>query len=158
VAYTIISNKHRHVFKWSSIILILLFSCNSIETGETLSKDDITYIKNLGLLDDNETIIKFYSEYKNRVAGNFISNKRIGEYWVDKKEKNRNSINYAFYKDIKNIDTVYYAGATYAPYMLITKMDNTRFKVNVDGTKKEIKSFFEDGLKRWHQAQATSTF
>jgi hypothetical protein len=58
---------------------------------------------------------------------------------------------FAFYKDIKSIDTVYNAGATYSPYMLVTKTDSTTFKVSVNGKKEEIKSFFEDALNIWQQ-------
>ena len=37
----------------------------------------------------------------------------------------------AFYSDIKSIDTVYNVDITYSPYMLVTKMDNSKFKVCV---------------------------
>jgi hypothetical protein len=135
------------------VLVALLNSCGNarIETSETLSHSDIEYIKNLKLLDNDEKIFKFYSEYKNRVAGNFYTNKRVAEYWIDERDKNTNQINSAFYKEIKSIDTVYYAGLTYSPYMLITKMDNSQFKVSVDGTKEEIKIFFEGAIEQWKQ-------
>lgn len=133
----------------TSWILLLLFSCNQIESGNTLSKSDINYIKNLKLLDDDEKIYKFYSEYKKKVAGNFFTDKRIATYWIDARNAEKNEVAFAFYKDIASIDTVYNAGVTYSPYMLVTKRDSTQFKVSVDGEKEEIKSFFEDALREW---------
>ncbi len=132
-------------------MLSFLFSCNHIQTGDALSSADIQYIKSLHLLDQNEKIYKFYSEYKKKVAGNFFTNKRIAKYWIDERDKNKNQISFAFYPDIKSIDTVYNAGATYSPYMLVTKTDGTQFKVSVNGKKEEIKSFFEDALAQWKQ-------
>jgi hypothetical protein len=129
--------------------LLLLVACNKISTGDTLSKTDIELIQKLKLLDKNEKIYKFYSEFKNEVAGKFFTNKRIAKYWIDAKDKAKDVTAFAFYQDIKSIDTVYNAGATYCPYMLITKTDNKQFKVCVDGKREEIKDFFEEALNVW---------
>lgn len=132
-----------------ALISFFLFSCNQIETGNSLNKSDIRYIESLHLLDKDEKIYKFYSEFKKRNAGNFFTDKRVAKYWIDEHDDDKNQISYAFYWDIKSIDTVYYAGLTYSPYMLVTKLDNSKFKVCADGAKNEIKSFFEDALKKW---------
>jgi hypothetical protein len=132
-----------------------LFSCNNIETADTLNQSDIKYIQRLGLLDKDEKIYKFYSEFTKKNAGNFFTDKRIAKYWIDERYEDENKIIFAFYPDIKSIDTVYYAGATYTPYMLITKLDNTQFKVSVDGKKSEIKSFFEEALLQWEKHKQT---
>jgi hypothetical protein len=131
------------------LVMYFLISCNHIETGLSLRKSDIDYIKNLKLLDHDEKIYKFYSEFKKKNAGNFFTNKRIAKYWIDERDKEKNQILFAFYKDIKSIDTVYYAGLTYNPYMLITKLDSIAFKVSVNGTKQEVKAFFEEALVKW---------
>lgn len=131
------------------IMFSFLFSCNSIETGNSLNSSDIQYIKQLGLLDDDETIYKFYSEFKKKNAGNFYTNKRIATYWIDERNKEKNEISYAFYNHIKRIDTIYNAGVTYSPYLAVKKIDGSTFKVSVDGKKEEIKSFFEGALKEW---------
>ena len=73
----------------------------------------------------------------------------MASYWIDDRHKEDTKISFAYYRDIKSIDTVYFAGATYCPYMLVNKMDNSRFKVCVEGKKKQIKSFFEDALREW---------
>lgn len=129
----------------------LLFSCNHIVPGDSLSRSDIEYIQGLGLLDKGEKIYKFYSEFKKKNAGNFFTDKRIAMYWIDGRNKEKNQISFAFYQDIKSIDTVYYAGATYTPYMLVKKTDSSQFKVSVDGKKEEVKSFFDDALKQWQK-------
>src|SRR6187549_3450552 len=105
-------------------LIFCLVSCsdNKIETDKTLSKSDKDYIHSLKLLDSDENIYKFFSEYKNKVAGNFFTDKRLAKYWIDERDKSKNEINFAYYKDIKSIDTVYQADATYCPYMLVTKI------------------------------------
>lgn len=134
-----------------SLLLSIAFSCNKIVTGETLSQPDIKYIKSLHLLDDNEEIYKFYSEFKMKNAGNFFTNMRIATYWIDPRNDKKNKISYAFYKEIKSIDTVYNAGVTYSPYLLVTKRNGDSFKVYVNGEKDEIKSFFEEAINTWHK-------
>ncbi|MDX6188168.1 hypothetical protein SGQ83_02315 [Flavobacterium sp. Fl-318] len=129
--------------------IFLLISCNKIETNQTLDKKDIEYIKNLNLLTDGENVYKFYSEYKKDVAGNFYTDRRIATYWIDRRNSKKNEINYAYYKEIKRIDTVFNAGAGYTPYILVTKTNGNTFKVSVDGDKKEIRDFFEGVLREW---------
>ena len=131
------------------VSLVLLVSCNKIETNDTLNKSDISLIQDLNLIDENERIIKFYSEYRKENSGNFFTNKRVAKYWIDKEDESKNVINSAFYKDIKSIDTVYNAGLTYCPYLMISKIDGTSFKISVEGDKTEVKSFFVDLLKEW---------
>ena len=131
------------------VSLVLLVSCNKIETNDTLNKSDISLIQDLNLIDENERIIKFYSEYRKENSGNFFTNKRVAKYWIDKEDESKNVINSAFYKDIKSIDTIYNAGLTYCPNLMISKIDGTSFKVSVEGDKTEVKSFFEDLLKEW---------
>lgn len=136
-----------------SVFLVSLFSCknNRIEKGESLSKSDIEYIQGLNLINSDEKIYMFYSEFKKRNAGNFYTDKRIAKYWIDARDKNKDQISYAYYPDIKSIDTVYHPGTTYCPYMLITKRDGSEFRVCADGHPGEIKSFFEGALKLWIQ-------
>jgi ribosomal protein L31 len=133
-------------------LIILCASCgNKIETSSTLTKQDIDRLRSLNLLDTNEQLYKFYSEFKKSVAGNFYTDKRLASYWLDEHDKSKNKIEFAFYKDIAKIDTVYYAGATYCPYLRITRDDSSYFKVCVDGKKKEIKDFFNDAIAKWKQ-------
>ena len=130
-------------------ILLVSVGCNRIKTGDTLTIIDVKRIQKLDLLDKDEKIYKFYSEFKNEVAGNFFTNERLAKYWIDERDKTKDQISFAFYPDIESIDTVYNAGATYSPYMLVTKKDKTQFKVYVDGQRKEVSAFFEEAIKEW---------
>ena len=141
----------RKLFGLFTLVILYVACGNKIETASTLRKQDFERLHSLKLLDPNEKLYKFYSEFKNSVAGNFYSDKRLASYWLDEHDRSKNKIEYAFYKDIVRIDTVYYAGATYCPYMRVTKMDSTSFKVCVDGTKAEITEFFNDAIREWRQ-------
>ncbi len=134
-------------------ILLLLISCNKIENSKTLDKKDIEYIKSLGMLEDGENIYGFYSQFKNSVAGNFFTNQRIATYWIDKRNSKRNIVKFAYYNEIRKIDPVYSVGVTYSPYMLVTMVNDSTFKVCVDGEKEEIKAFYEGVLREWKKNQ-----
>jgi hypothetical protein len=132
--------------------LITFCSCkNKIETNETLSKQDIELIQKLNLLDQDEKIYKFYSEFKKNVAGNFYTDKRMASYWLDEHNSSKNKIEFAYYKDIIKLDTTYFAGTTYCPFLLVTRRDSSNFKVCVDGNKSEITAFFNDAINKWTQ-------
>ncbi len=134
------------------ISFTILCSCkNRIETSETLSKQDVDLIRKLNLLDREETIYKFYSEFENHLAGNFYTDKRIAHYWLDEHDVSKNKIEFAYYQDIIKLDTVYFAGATYCPYLKVNRRDSSIFKIYVDGTKPEIKAFFEDAITKWQE-------
>ena len=132
-------------------ILLFAFSvaCNQIQSGENLSKSDIALIKKLFDLEENEQIIKFYSEYKNHVAGNFYTDKRVGSYWLDEKDISKNEINFAVYSEIEKIDTVVYAGLTFSPFLNIKKRKGTSFKVCFDGEESKLRAIFLDIIARW---------
>ncbi len=133
--------------------IAILVSCNRIESGDKLSKSDISHIENLYNLDESETIINFYSEFKNSVAGNFYTEQRIASYWIDEEDESKNEINSAYYTERIHIDTVIYAGATYSPYLKITKGDSSSFKVSFDGEKTELRKIFNDVLSRWNNSK-----
>lgn len=122
---------------------MLLVSCNHIESGETLSQEEVDYVKRLNLLDDGENIIAFYSEYNIKGAGNFFTDRRLAAYWIDDRYAEKNDTVFAYYEDIVQIDTVYIAALTYTSYLLVTRRNGTKFKVCVDGEKQDVKWFFE---------------
>ncbi|TPG41735.1 hypothetical protein [Flavobacterium pectinovorum] len=132
-------------------ILVLFISCNKIENHKTLNQVDIQRIKKLNLLDNSETIYQFYSEYKKDVCGNFYTNKRIATYWLDKRNAKKDNVNFAYYNDIVKIDTIYKAGLSYCPYILVTKKNGFTFKVSIDGSERGIKSFFEGVFQQWRK-------
>lgn len=135
----------------SILLLIVFISCHNekIESGESLNKETTVLIKSLGLLSDGEQIIKYYSNFNQSRAGSFFTNKRIAHYWLDGNDKSKNDTNFAFYSDIARIDTSYTAPDTYTPFMTITRKDSTQFSLYVEGTKEELKSFFEEAISTW---------
>lgn len=135
------------------LFVLFLFSCsnNKIETNDSLKTDDIKYIRDLGLLDSGEKIIQFYSEYKNSVAGNFYTNKRIAQYWIDENDDSKNMKNSALYNEVVKLEANYNPGALYSKYVLITKSDGSTFKVSVNGTKAEIENFVNGMDSAWKQ-------
>jgi hypothetical protein len=131
------------------ILVVFLLSCNSIQRGGELSDADLNRMRALKILDQGESVVKFYTEDRKQTAGNFFTNKRIASYWIDPRDKSKDEVFSAYYSDVKALDTVYYAGATYSPYVLVTKNDGTKFKVCANGKKQEIKAFFEDVIAQW---------
>ncbi len=133
------------------LLILILFSCskNKIETNDSLEINDIKYIKNLGLLDDDEKIIRFYSEYKNEVAGNFYTDKRICEYWIDERNVSKSQKKFAFYKDIVKLKPNFNPGLTYSKYVEVTKSDGNTFRICMDGTKAEIEDFVNVMVLTW---------
>ena len=131
------------------LVFLLLLSCNKIEDSNSLDHEDIRYIENLKLLGKGETIKKFYSVDENKISGNFYTNRRVASYWIDRKNPKKNETYFAYYKEILKFDTVYNAGLTYSPYIIVTKTNGTSFKVFADGSKEEIRAFFEGALTEW---------
>ena len=142
------------------VVLTLLSSCssNKIDTASTLTSQDIKLLHSLNVLDNDEIPIKFYSEYRKNVAGNFYTDKRLESYWLDKHDTTKDKVEFAFYKDIIKIDTVSNAGATFCPYLLVTKKDSSSFKVCVDGKQNEVSKFFNEAINLWKQSEKLTTF
>jgi hypothetical protein len=136
--------RHTVVF----FLFLFTISCNRITPGSSISEIEIKRIQEIGLLDKDETIIRFYSESDDE-AGNFFTEKRLASYWLDKDDPAKTKVSSAYYTDIKSIDTIHNAGATYCPYLKVTKNDGATFKVCADGEKEEIKAFFEEAMAKW---------
>jgi len=130
-------------------------SCTNekIETGNTLDKETVSLIKSLGLLEENEQIMKYYSNFEKDKAGSFFTNKRVAHYWLDDRNTDKNDTSFAFYKDIIYIDTIYNVPHTFSPYIQIKLKDSTSFKAYVGGTRAEISSFFKDVITIWKQSK-----
>lgn len=127
--------------------MLALASCAKIYTGEELSSNNIEYIKQLGLLDSNESVYQFYSNNGVKGAGNFYTNKRIAHYWNHQRDKQNE---FTYYKDIAHISTTYHPHGDFViPFMTVTKKDSTQFKVYVDGNDTEVKSFFDNCRIHW---------
>jgi hypothetical protein len=138
--------------KIASIVIITLISitsCQDIETGDSLDNKTISKIKEIGLLGDDEKIIKYYSNFQKDKAGNFFTDKRIAHYWLDEHNDSKTDISFAYYQDIISIDTNFKVHDFDIPYMTVRKRDSTIFKVYISGTYRQEKAFCEEAMKLW---------
>lgn len=144
----------RYLYNLFFILTSILLSCTNqkIETGQTLKKETTDLIRSLGLLNDREQIIQYYSNYEQSKTGSFFTNKRIAHYWLDDRDKSKNDTSYAFYPDIVAIDTTVTVPDTYAPYLTVTKKDSSQFRLFVEGRKSEIRAFFEEAILTWKKS------
>lgn len=152
----------RSILPILATLLLFLSSCywilekQGILSEEKLSAKDLNRIRSLKLLDKDEHIIKFYSNYQRKVAGNFYTDKRLAMYWLDEYHEEDRKVRSAFYSDIIAIDTTANVSSTYCPFLLVTQKDSTQFQVYVDGTPQEIKAFFEEAIQLWQKQKPTS--
>jgi hypothetical protein len=128
---------------------LLLLSCNHIETGATLSAEELAYIRNVGLLDQGETVHRFYSNFKVRKAGSFYTNRRMAHYWLDGNDSHKHQREYAFYPDITAIAPIFNVPDLDCPYLLVRRKNQTAFRVYFDGSQKEMHLFYQDALAAW---------
>lgn len=136
--------------KYFFIVLLSCLACQHIETGNTLDKDTIQLIRSLGLLEPGETIIQYYSNAGKDKAGNFFTDRRIAHYWLASRDPAENDTSFAWYRDITSIDTVYNMQGELS-YMGVNYISGHSFRVSVDGSKKEIRRFFETAMLTWQQ-------
>lgn len=131
------------------IFLCCLFACESIQRDKMLSERLIQRLKGLHLLDDDETIYQYYSNYRRRVTGNFVSDKRVATYYFDDKNSGNDEIAFAYYENIRTMDTLYRSTQITTPHLLVTTFDHKLIKVYVDGNRAAIKAFFETAMEQW---------
>ena len=132
---------------------IVLWSCNANYSNQVLTKADTIRIQKLGLLDTNEIIISYTANYKKEVTGSFFTNKRVAYYWIDERYVDRNIIEFAYFEDIKSIDTTILTSLTQASFLTVTKNDDSKFNVYLTGEKDKIKAFFTQATKKWKKAK-----
>ncbi|RAV99964.1 hypothetical protein DQQ10_15485 [Pseudochryseolinea flava] len=129
----------------------ILLSCDhSVRRGTELSTADMKYIKGLGLLDDDETLILFDGQSDFKTSGNFFTDKRIASYWIDKRDETKSSRDFGLYSDIDTILTKDLSRSlTYASYLEVVMHDGRTFKVYVDGDSIEVRRFFNRAISEW---------
>lgn len=137
------------IYSCSLILITVFYSCNKIKSGDELNVSDINYLKSLKLLHEGEKVYQFYSNFKFTISGSFFTDKRLANYWIDKKDKYKNVTVYAFYKDIVDIKPVYKVGLTYCPYLIVYNAYGSKFRVYADGNDKAIKHFFNEAIATW---------
>lgn len=131
-----------------SIVLLSLWiiplSCNSFQKNESsLSENDIAFIESLGILEKGEKIQHFAcnSAFENiRQSGNFVSDRRIASYWIEKGQK---EIHSAKYSEIATIELVDKSKAvSLSSYIRVKKSDAVIFDVYFDVDSLELQTIF----------------
>ncbi|SHF04965.1 hypothetical protein SAMN05444278_1313 [Psychroflexus salarius] len=134
----------------SPILLILLVACNGgIKSGNDLSKVELEYIREIGLLTNNEKILRFTSQSVNSTNGGFISDKRLAYYWIDERNET-NEINSAIYSEIDTLIFKDLSDAwTYSSFIKVVTQDSLEFKVYVNDDREKANEFFETAMSQW---------
>jgi len=148
------------IFRMTLVVVgLVVSSCDKdLDTGDDLSKEDREFIKGLGILDNDESIILFDSQGGGfndlKTSGNFFSDKRIASYWIDKRDTTKTSIDYAFYADIDTIWRYPKFSLTYASYLEVHRRNGTKFKVYVSSDSTRTWDFFNKALQEWSRKSA----
>lgn len=133
------------------IFILLITACSRMKKGSELTASEKGYIKELGLLDDDEAIILFDSQMTITISGNFFTNKRIASYWQnDKSDDHITSAYYNTIDTIKLIDRV--NDFSNASYLEVYRKDSTTFKVYTDSDSLGINQFYNEALEAWINA------
>ncbi|WPQ66471.1 hypothetical protein SIO70_16555 [Chitinophaga sancti] len=140
------------------IFLCCLFACQPSKRDKMISERLIQRLRDLHLLDEDETIYQFYSNYRKRIAGNFVSSKRVATYYIDDRSKSKDEIAFAYYENIRTMDTLYRSVHVGTPHLLVTTYDHKLIKVYVDGNRETVQSFFDKALEQWaaHRKQGAN--
>ena len=126
-----------------------LISCSLIDSNKKLNDSDMKYIESLGLLNREEKVLCFSSSGNINQSGNFITNKRIASYWIDR-DTSKSYKESAYYSDIIELDSVNLTNAwTVNSYLIVTKKDNTKFKVYIN--KDKYYKFSKSAFDNWEK-------
>ena len=141
-------------FKLSNLFILLclfLSACNRIESADTLSSETMHKLKAMGLLNEMEGLVFFYSNYEEEIVGSIITDQRLAHYWIDEKDSSKTEIESAYYSEIVNIVDHFQVQDFDCPYLEVTKNDGTQFRVYVDGDAEEKQQFYQTALALWKQ-------
>jgi hypothetical protein len=142
---------YRQMRKTIFLIFVLnaLISCSLIDNQKKLNDSDLIYLKDLGLLGEEESVLCFSPSINIKSSGNFITNKRIASYWFDK-DTSKSFKESAFYSDIIELDSLNLTNAwTVNSYLTVTKKDNTKFKVYIE--KDKYYDFVKIAFENWEK-------
>lgn len=130
--------------------LAFLTEGGEVIPGDNLSSEDINYIEELGLLDEDENIILFSSSLDHHTSGNFFSEKRVGHYWMYDKSPEDNVIEFTFFEEIEDITINYDRGYTYATAISIEIKDKSNdLVIYINGKRENEEDFYNKLLSEW---------
>jgi hypothetical protein len=133
--------------------LLLVFSCGlKAKNEDNLTAKDLQFIRDLGILDADETILLFESNggiSGLKQSGNFVTDKRVASYWI---ENNLTEKNFAFYSQIDSMKLNNKTTAvTLASSISIYKHDNTTFEIYVDADSTRLNQFYNQTVQLWEK-------
>lgn len=127
------------------LLSVLAYQCSpGVLKGKDLTKDDIEYIKSLGILEENEEIIKFSSSFRKKISGNFYTDRRIASYWQYDKSPKDNYIKSAKYTDIKSVELKHGDGFEHAPSIIVNLKNGNSFEVYFDCENDQFDKIFQE--------------
>ena len=132
-------------------VLLLLVSCSLKAKNENnLTHKDLQFIRDLGILDSNETILLFESNgglSGLKQSGNFVTDKRVASYWIENQVK---ELNFAFYSQIDSLKLSSRANAvTLTSSITIFVNDKKTFELYIDADSSRLNQFYDKTLAIW---------
>lgn len=131
-----------------SVLFGALQSCTVNKDETSLNADEIDFIQELRILEEEEVIEMFESNagFKGiEQSGNFITKKRIASYWIEDDQK---EIESAFFSN--EIDSItltdLVSKPTYASYLTVYRSNGSTFKVYVDADSTRTYQFYEKAV------------
>lgn len=131
-------------------ILFFITSCSSnIREGNEITESELSYIKELGLLDEDESIILFDSQSSFEISGNFFTDRRMACYFANNKP-NEDHATFAYYEDIDSLTFVdRISDISYASYIEVYVNNSSRFKVYIDADSTKSYNFYNKSKAQW---------
>lgn len=132
-------------------VLLLLVSCSLKAKNENnLTLKDLQFIRDLGILDSNETILLFESNgglSGLKQSGNFVTKKRVASYWI---ENNLTEKNFAIYSQIDSMKLNNKTNAVaLASSITIYAKDNKTFELYIDADSNRLNQFYNQTVQLW---------
>lgn len=130
---------------------MLLVSCGLKAKNENnLTNKDLQFIHDLGIIDSNETILLFESNgglSGLKKSGNFVTEKRVASYWI---EKNLTEKNFAIYSQIDSMKLNNKTNAvSLASSITIYTKDNKTFELYIDADNTRLNQFYNQTVQLW---------
>jgi hypothetical protein len=144
------------------LLLSLLFcSCNRLQSEATLAPADVAFIRAAAALDPGETIRCFYTYSHGRGEGCFVTDKRIGSYYVTADAGTGQYVRQsALFASIVKLEVEHESPLLARPYIGVHEKGNEwGFMVTIAGRHAEAQGFYDEALRCWrlqrHAPQGT---
>ena len=129
-----------------------LIPSTQVLPGKMLTRWDLDYFKELGIHEDGETVLYFYSAamFSKKNDGNFFTDRRVVSYWV---ENGETFVESAEYDAIANIAIGYSDSVMEDTQIDIRRDDGTEFQLYISNEMKKDKEFSERLMEIWKESE-----